>query len=285
MGETNKDEKKPAICKLALVAFLIPILYLIASCCMIFTIALKLATPTPFGVFFMLCGTVILCYLFVLPASFILGFIAIIRIVLSKRLLRGYTFSILGILMSVWAFDLSGKALNSPRMYSAERVCQSHMKQLGNMIKDYSQLHNSQYPEPNKWCDLIFAFWKSQNQEKVKNIADMEKFSDADCDRWLLFEAGFFCPYYYSRGGRQGSYAMNPNCRPDSPPDTVLLFETDLEDWNEFGGPESVSLNHPIISILPFRGSGCNVLFNDGHAELISSKKIGMLRWADERAK
>jgi prepilin-type processing-associated H-X9-DG protein len=56
-------------------------------------------------------------------------------------------------------------------------------------------------------------------------------------------------------------------------------------DWNEYGGLESVAFNHPIISIFPFRGAGCNVLFNDGHVELVSSRKIGKLKWKDERAK
>jgi prepilin-type processing-associated H-X9-DG protein len=287
VGGTNKNGNKPAICDFALFAFLIPILYLIASSLMICAITQKLNIPTPFGFFLTLCGMVVMFYLFVLPASFISGFIAIIRIVRSKRLLKGYTFSILGILLSVWAFDLSGAALHSPRMYSAERICQSNMKQLGNMIKDYSQLHNGQYPAPNKWGDLLLALWKSENQLKIKGIiANREKISNDELDELLIFEARFFCPGHSGRYGKRSSYAINPNCRPDSLPDTVLLFETDLEDWNEYGGPECVSFNHPIISVIPFRRvKGCNVLFNDGHAELISSKKIGMLRWKDEREK
>jgi prepilin-type processing-associated H-X9-DG protein len=288
MDEIKKDNKKPKICDFALFAFLIPILYIIASCCMIY----QRHVPAPFKVFLMLCSMVIMLSIVLLPASFISGFIAVIKIALSKRLLKGYIFSILGILLSIWAFDLNGKALNSGRIYSTEVCCQSRIKQLGNMIKDYSQLHNGQYPEPSRWCDLLCDLWKSQNQEKVKRIvanhvADMERGGDAEVvDAIISNEAGFFCPSYFGLLRRKESnYAINPNCKPDSPPDTVLLFET-VVGWNKFGGPECVAFNHLILSIIPFNHvKGCNVLFNDGNVELISPKKIGKLKWNDERAK
>jgi prepilin-type processing-associated H-X9-DG protein len=283
VDEVKKDKQKPKNSRLALFAFLIPVLYLIASCCVIYANSLNLNTLIPFGVFSGLCGVVVMSYLFVLPISFILGFIAAIRIVLGKKLLKGCTFSILGILLSVWAFFLSAEALCSGRDYAAERQCQSNMKQLGNLLKDYSRLHDGQYPAPNKWCDILLAFWMSQNQTKVR--ADRAKFNITS-DEWFLTDVGFYCPRYEGyRFGQQSSYAINSDCRLDSPPDTVLLFELDVMDWNEYGGLESVAFNHPIISIFPFRGAGCNVLFNDGHVELVSSRKIGKLKWKDERAK
>lgn len=189
--------------------------------------------------------------------------------------------------MSVWAFDAGGKTLNAGRIYSMAKVCQSRMKQLGSMMKDYSQLHNGQYPASDRWCDIIYTFWKSKNQGMVERIvADMERDGDAErIDFAISNNAGFFCPGYSGRHGKQSSYAINPNCRPDSPLDTVLLFETEA-GWNKFGGPESVSFNHKIPSILPFRWEkGCNVLFDDGHAELIDSEKIGKLKWKDEKAR
>ena len=41
------------------------------------------------------------------------------------------------------------------------------------------------------------------------------------------------------KGGRSwiSDYAMNPNCTPDSPGGTVLLFES-KPGWNQHGGPE-----------------------------------------------
>lgn len=38
---------------------------------------------------------------------------------------------------------------------------------------------------------------------------------------------------------------MNQNCKPESPPDTVLLFETKNSDWNLSGGQEFLTTeNH-----------------------------------------
>jgi prepilin-type processing-associated H-X9-DG protein len=69
---------------------------------------------------------------------------------------------------------------------------------------------------------------------------------------------------------------MNPNCEPNSPPDTVLLFET-RSGWNQYGGPELLTFdNH--------QGKGANVLFNDGHFEFIRPKDIGRLKWKAEDA-
>jgi len=68
------------------------------------------------------------------------------------------------------------------------------------------------------------------------------------------------------------SYAMNPNCEPNSPPDMVLLFETDI-GWNQHGGPELFTFdNHDP------RG-GC-VLLNDGTVRFIrTEEELYALRW------
>ena len=70
-------------------------------------------------------------------------------------------------------------------------------------------------------------------------------------------------------------YAMNPKCWPNSPPDTVLLFET-KGGWNQFGGVESLAFeNH--------KGKGCNILFNNGNIVFIKPEEVGNLKWGDER--
>ena len=77
------------------------------------------------------------------------------------------------------------------------------------------------------------------------------------------------CP---SAGEGKNHYAMNPNCKPDSPPDMVLLFETKA-GWNQHGGPELFTFdNHDP------RG-GC-VLLNDGTVKFIRTKEeLQQLRW------
>jgi hypothetical protein len=67
-------------------------------------------------------------------------------------------------------------------------------------------------------------------------------------------------------------YAMNPNCKPDSPGNMVLLFETKA-GWNQNGGPELFTFdNHD-------PKGGC-VLLNDGTIKFIRTKKeLNQLRW------
>ena len=65
---------------------------------------------------------------------------------------------------------------------------------------------------------------------------------------------------------------MNPNCKPASPGNVVLLFETKT-GWNQHGGPELFTFdNHD-------PKGGC-VLLNDGTVKFIRTKKeLHALRW------
>jgi hypothetical protein len=94
------------------------------------------------------------------------------------------------------------------------------------------------YPSPDQWCDA------AADQQRV-------------------------CP---SAGEGRCHYAMNPNCRYDSPGDVVLLFETKA-GWNQCGGPELFSVdNHDP------RG-GC-VLLNDGTVKFVRTpEELRRLRW------
>jgi hypothetical protein len=77
------------------------------------------------------------------------------------------------------------------------------------------------------------------------------------------------CP---SASEGKSHYAMNPNCKFDSPSDTVFLFEA-KEGWNQHGGPELFTFdNHDP------RG-GC-VLLNDGTVRFIrTTEELQQLRW------
>jgi len=77
------------------------------------------------------------------------------------------------------------------------------------------------------------------------------------------------CP---SAGDGKNHYAMNPNCKPDSQADMVLLFETKA-GWNQHGGPELFTFdNHD-------PKGGC-VLLNDSTVKFIRTpEELQQLQW------
>ena len=65
---------------------------------------------------------------------------------------------------------------------------------------------------------------------------------------------------------------MNPNCKPDSPADMILLFET-KDGWNQHGGPELFTFNNHDPK------GGC-VLLNDDTVKFIrTEEELHQLRW------
>jgi len=127
-----------------------------------------------------------------------------------------------------------------------KQVCQFNIAILGKSMLPYSVDNEGEYPDPEKWCDILLQFA-------------------------LVTEKDFVCP---SAGQGRCHYAMNPNCEPNSPSDMVLLFET-KDGWNQFGGPELLTFeNH--------KGKGCNILFNDSHVEFVTPEQLGELKWKNE---
>lgn len=120
-----------------------------------------------------------------------------------------------------------------------------------NRIKDSSNNDEIIYPPPTKWCDVMVAAFASIGMNDYWNMRP------------------HICP---SAGEGKCHYAMNPNCKPDSPPDTVLLFETKA-GWNQHGGPKLFTFdNHE-------PKGGC-VLLNDGTVKFIRTKEeLQKLRW------
>lgn len=106
------------------------------------------------------------------------------------------------------------------------------------------------YPNGAEWCDALLLAYKSGKSDK----------SGAK----LLV----------CTGGLTGTchYAMNPACKPESPSDMVLLFETEA-GWNQHGGPELFTFdNHD--------PKGGLVLLNDGAVKFIrTEEELRQLRW------
>jgi len=105
--------------------------------------------------------------------------------------------------------------------------------------------------QASKWCDDIVRVLRANDFSKKEIMGD------------------FKCP---SAGEGKCHYALNPDCGPNSPPDTVLLFETKA-GWNQHGGPELFTFdNHD-------PKGGC-VLLNDGTVKFIRTKEeLKQLRW------
>jgi len=155
-------------------------------------------------------------------------------------------------LCGIWLSETSG-----PIQIEGGMGCSLHLQKLGKTISIYSKDNNGKYPVPNIWCDLLL---KDGHVEKDDFICPEVKF------HWKRQFLPLPIPI-----NRKSYYAINPNCEPNSPPNTVLLFET-KGGWNKSGGPELLTTeNH--------RGL-CHVLLNNGRVERIHKpEQIAALNW------
>jgi len=130
------------------------------------------------------------------------------------------------------------------------RLCLFH-KAEEKRLKDSSSKSEVVYKMPAEWCDAM----------------DQEYDSIGMLDKFIM--KPHICP---AAGEGKNHYAMNPNCKPDSTSDMVLLFETKA-GWNQHGGPELFTFdNHD-------PKGGC-VLLNDGTVKFIRTKEeLQQLRW------
>lgn len=230
MEETaeNAQKRKPKTCRLAILSPLVVILGFLLAIAQI---------PYDFAVFIVS-----------MAVGLFLGVIACWKIHKSKGALKGYVFSIAGIVIIAIIFaPVLLPSLFFPRPCVAG-TCGSNLAGLGKAILIYTYYDGGgRYPTPDKWCDLLIK--------------------DGDVGK------GQFVCRNALKGGDKGPchYAINPNCGPNSPPDTVLLFET-KGGWNQYGGPELLTVEH-------HEGEGCNILFNDTHVRFIRTEQIGELKW------
>ncbi len=136
-------------------------------------------------------------------------------------------------------------------------ACAGNLKRLGDAMKTYADEYEGRYPDPNQWCDLLLEH------------------TDTDADRFL-------CPAVKWKWRRQVLpwpipknqrcyYAMNPDCEPNSPDDTVLLFEI-AGGWNMSGGLELVTFENHL-------GRGGSVLVNGGYLPAVRFEELENLHW------
>jgi hypothetical protein len=142
------------------------------------------------------------------------------------------------------------------------------------------------YPDPNQWCDAVLSAMREHHSIDGHTGQKRRMYDDGKIARM------FRCPsspaiddmdevdsYRQDTGPAdhtvywwQSDYAINPNCRIDSAPDTVLLFEA-KPGWNQHGGPELFTFdNHD--------PKGGVVLLNDGTVRFIrTAEELKQLRW------
>ena len=143
------------------------------------------------------------------------------------------------------------------------------------------------YPAPSRWCDAIVEKLRSQYMSRdggpIKRshsdsqIADMFR-CPVTSENASVHENEHREELDDVKSGDEtvhswvSDYAMNPNCKLDSPGDMVLLFVA-KPGWNQHGGPELFTFdNHD-------PKGGC-VLLNDGTVKFIRNKEeLQQLRW------
>ena len=201
---------------------------------------------------------------FTLSIVFLLGLFFVPKLVerksKSERKLKGVGFAILGIVLAAFLLRFWWMKTCAPVQTALGMACAYNLQQLSKAMLLYSNDNNSSYPEQNRWCDLLLEY----EQIELKH---------------------FLCPGVTFQWRRQVFpwpvpknekcyYAMNPNCEPNSPTDTVLLFET-KGGWNKFGGLELLTFENHF--------GRCNILFNDGHVEFVTQKHINDLNWGKSK--
>jgi prepilin-type processing-associated H-X9-DG protein len=234
MSEMEKQNQKPKTCILAVGALVFAILSLLSG------VLWALIWQGPFKGF---GNEKVVGWFFLL--SFGLAVAGLIKIRVRKGELRGKGVATAAIVIVLLGGIFLPAAHNEVEL-QAQMTCGKNLFNLGTTMRVYASDFDGKFPYPQEWCDLL-----------LKNDKVNEKL--------------FKCP---ANKKERCSFAMNPNCEPNSPEGVVLLFET-KGGWNQFGGPE-------ILTFENHKGKGCNILFNDGHVEFVKPKGLVELKWKDK---
>jgi hypothetical protein len=237
-NDSDTQQDKPALSKWALLSVIL--------CTISLILAVPLESyekPSPF-----LITTTI--------ATLVTALTALCSISFASKQIHGREMAILALFVSAAIlFKISLPRLNS-RPQSAERlVCGAQLKGLGKKLALYADQNNGTcYPPPETWCDVL--------------VNDYE-----------VNTGNFLCKAAYNKGDKGPShYAINPNCEPNSPPDTVLLFEA-KGGWNQHGGLELLTLRRHGGRR---HSKGGSVLFNNGRVEWCNAEWIAKMNWNGE---
>ncbi|MHC4332978.1 MAG: hypothetical protein ACYSUV_04405 [Planctomycetota bacterium] len=239
------NKAQPKKLKLRTLAALLPLLgFVLASALgIIATFIVSSFTPT-----FRLLHVAVFVLCLSGISSLIITIFSLIQLKWCHKSLLRHGLAEFGIVVAALFVILLGVVLHWAVGINSLVICGMKMSGLGKAVAVYANDYDGKYPTAEKWCDLLVQL------EYVP-------------------EEQFRCP---ANRKARSSFAINPHCKPDSPLDIVLLFET-KGGWNLFGGPE-------ILTTENYKGKGCNVLFNDGHVEFVPSNELSQLKWKAEQA-
>ena len=252
--DTTSQGQKRRICKVAIASAALGVLAFLA----VYFQSLVLYPSSVRTLIWNIMGLLGLCGL-------VLAVVAIERIIRHKQLFKGISLAILGIVLSayichIWLLSRLIKPSTAPWLPSAFTL-----NRLGHALHLYAAAYD-QFPEPNQWCDSLLRHGK----------VGVEHFGwPSLVVRWPFAKAKMFVWPVPKRGVCH--FGMNPNCKPDSPPDTVLLFETKV-GWNQFGGPE-------ILTTERHNGDLCIILYADCGVRVESVEGVAKLKWKVEEGK
>jgi prepilin-type processing-associated H-X9-DG protein len=196
-------------------------------------------------------------FLFIIPYSLVVialfaiisGIGALIVIRLNKATLKGVKKAVTGIILGLSFFLLlfGMRQLAVIRELAVKYGCQNSMSEIGKALRQYAAENDNKYPTDYEWCDLLI-------------------------EHCGLKERIFWCnsAYEHRLNYKNSNYALNPNVEPNSPPNLVLLCET-KGGWNQVADPNLLTAENHV--------NGCNILFNDGHAEFVKKKNFKNLKW------
>ncbi len=142
--------------------------------------------------------------------------------------------------------------------------------------------------DPNHWCDTIVEYLRNEYTIHGElNSGKKERDFPDDAIARMFTCRGVHAttdvnnapsPPHETPSSSQApsawisDYAMNPNCREESHPHIVLLFET-KPGWNQHGGPELFTFDNHIPK-------GGLVLLNDGTVKFVrTEEELKQLRW------
>ena len=160
---------------------------------------------------------------FTLSIVFLLGLFVVPKIVEWKskprEKFKGSNLAVLGMVLGAILTDCWFVETCVPVQTALGMACAYNLQQISKAMLLYSNDNNSSYPEQNRWCDLLLEY----EQIELKH---------------------FLCPGVTFQWRRQVFpwpvpknekcyYAMNPNCEPNSPTDTVLYLSVNsVHSWD-----------------------------------------------------
>ncbi|MHC4156457.1 MAG: hypothetical protein ACYST6_16280 [Planctomycetota bacterium] len=178
------------------------------------------------GILFVLCAfigmdcrilIITFTWLFYAAAGF--GVLAIVEISIRRKVLRGYIFAILGILLSLPFFYLDWGVRQSVKVRQKRKrewTGLYNLELLGKELRKYAEDHKGYLPAADRWCDSLME----ANPELTK-------------DNFTHPQPEIFAGTFDFKGTCQ--FAFNSNLSgmrlADVPGNVVLIFEAD-GDWN-----------------------------------------------------